>query len=154
MRHIFISLLLLSLICSTAAAATTNAAGKKIANANKIDIFFNEDQGQFAGQYRSLDIKGDDIVVSIMFTNMTVSSSPDFRSNSGKQTKIKIYTYFRHDKTVVASSSVYPIDFYYQQEGYIRAGNTIPLYIHSGELSKKQIQSINNIYIDPKLESI
>lgn len=154
MRHIFIFLLLLSLICPVAGAAGTDTVGSKLGAAHNINVFFVDEDKQFAAQYRSLDIKNNDIIVSIMFTNMTVGSSPDIRSKTGKQTKIRIDTYFKHNNIVVASKSVYPIDFYYQQEGYIRTGNSIPLYIHSGSLTQKQLQSINNIYIAPQLETL
>lgn len=150
-KYIIISIISLSLSLCALADTAKNAA--KIGGNEKISVFFNDNDKKFAAQYRDTQIKGDDIVVSIMFINMSSDLSPDMRLPGNKHTKIRIDTYFKNNNTVVASKSVYPIDFYYQQEGYVRTGNSIPLYLHSGNINKKQLESVNTILIDPQLET-
>jgi len=151
LKYIIISLIFLSLPFSALADTKKNAV--KIGGKDKIIVSFDDNDKKFAAQYRDMQIKGDDMVVSIMFINMSSDLSPDIRLPGNKHTKIRIDTYFKNNNTIIASKSVYPIDFYYQQEGYVRAGNSIPLYIHSGSLTKKQLESINTVLIDPQFET-
>lgn len=152
MRYFIIAACIMAISTSFAFGAGAETY-TKIGTTKNINVFFNENEKNFSAQYRSIEFKGAEIVVSIMFINMSSSVSPDIRNKQGKHTRIKIETYYKNNNTVVASKSIYPIDYYYQQEGYVRTGNSIPLYLHSGNLDKKQLDSVNGIYINPILET-